>query len=100
MLQDDRHRLGILHAHALGQPHAGRRGGEGDLEMMFAGQPFLGRIGQNGAHHAAQRFLRQDVVTNVIDGHVRNQWSVISNQIADKQRFIEVQDRCPLITDD
>ena len=75
MLQDDRHGFGILRAHALGQPHAGRRGGKCDLEMMLAGQPFLGRIGQNGAHHAAQRLLRQDVVANVIDRHVRNRKS-------------------------
>ena len=54
VLQDDRHRLRILRAHALRQPHARRRGGERDLEMVLAGQAVLGRVREHGAHHAAQ----------------------------------------------
>ena len=45
-------------------------GVEGDEEMMVAGQAFLGGVGQHAAHHAAQRLLGQEVVTDMI-GHER-----------------------------
>ena len=69
MLQDDGHVLRILRPHAFGKPHAGRRGAEGDLEMMLAGKAILGDVGKHRAHDAAQGRLREDIVANVIEGH-------------------------------
>ena len=57
----------------LRQPHAGRRGVEGDLEMMLARQAFLGRVRQHRAHDAAQRRLGENVVADVIVGHRQDQ---------------------------
>ena len=69
MLQDDRHLLRVLRVHPRRQLHARGIGGEGDLEMMVARQALLGDVGEHGAHDAAQRGLRQDVVADMIDRH-------------------------------
>ena len=69
MLQHDGHGLRILRPHPLGQPHARRRGVEGDLEMVVARQAVLGGVRQHGAHDAAQGRLGEKVVADVIDSH-------------------------------
>ena len=70
VLQHDGHRLRILRPHPLGQPHARRHGVECDLEMVLARQAVLGGIRQHGAHDAAQRRLGENVVTDVVYGHI------------------------------
>jgi hypothetical protein len=39
--------------------------------MMLARQAILGDVGEHGAHDAAQGRLRENVITNVIEGHGR-----------------------------
>ncbi len=70
VLQDNGHLFRILRAQPLGQPHAVGFGIEGDIEMMLAGQALFGRVGEHGAHHAAQRLLGQKVIAYLV-GHGR-----------------------------
>src|SRR5258707_14999152 len=72
MLEDDRHLLRILRQQPRRKLHAlgGRQ--EGDEEMVLAGEPVLGGIGQYTAQHAAQRVARQYVVSDMIGGHFRS----------------------------
>ena len=61
--------LRILRPHALRELHAFRPGIERHVEMVLPGQAVPRSILQHGAHHAAQRVLGQDIVTDVVDGH-------------------------------
>jgi hypothetical protein len=72
VLQHDRHLLGILLAHPVGDLHAGRVGDEGDEEMVVAGQAGLGDFRQNLADHAAQRILHQNVIADHVFSHARS----------------------------
>ncbi len=46
-------------------------GVEGDVEVMLAGQAGALDLAQRLAHHAAQRILRQQVVSHQVFGHAR-----------------------------
>src|SRR5258706_5864129 len=72
MLEDDRHLLGVLRQQSRRKLHAlgGRQ--EGDEEMVLAGEPVLGGIGQYTAQHPAQRVASQHVVSDMIGGNVRS----------------------------
>src|SRR5258708_36209323 len=71
MLEDDRHLLRILRQQPRRKLHAlgGRQ--EGDEEMVLAGEPVLGGIGQYTAEDPAQRVARQYVLSDMIAGHLR-----------------------------
>ena len=69
MLEHDGHLFRIAFVQPVGDLYAVRRGVEGDEEMVIAGKPAFGGIGQHVADHAAQGVLDQNVVTDVIDGH-------------------------------
>ena len=69
VLQHDRHLLGILLAHPVGDLHAGRIGDECDEEMVVAGQARLGDFRQNLANHATQSILHENVIADHVFGH-------------------------------
>ena len=54
------------------QADAGGAAGEGNEEVMIAGQARLGHLRQHLAHHAAQGLAGQDIVADQIFGHGRN----------------------------
>ena len=64
MLQDDRHLFGVLLAQTLRQDNAGCERVERDVEVVVAGQAFFSRLGQDGAHDVAHRFLRKSFVVD------------------------------------
>ena len=68
MLEDHRHLVRIALAHAARQAQAGRRGLEGDEEVVLALQAVAGDIGQNLAHDPPQSVLDEQVVTDQV-GH-------------------------------
>src|SRR5262249_26684776 len=72
VLKDDSHFLGKLSRDPRRHAHAMRAGIEGDVEMVLARQTVFGGVVENGAHDAAKRFAREDVVTDMIDGHDRS----------------------------
>ena len=69
-LDDDGHLLGIALAQSRRHAHARRAGEERDEEMMVAGKAGARDFGQDLAHDAAQRLLGQNVVADVVVGHV------------------------------
>ena len=69
-LDDDGHLLGIALAQPRRHAHAGRAGQEGDEEVVVAGKAGACDLGQDLAHDAAQRLLGQNVVADVVVGHV------------------------------
>ena len=69
VLEDDGHVLGVAGEEAARHPHPRRVGGEGDEEMMLAGQAGARHLGHDLADDAAKRVLGEDVVAYLVVGH-------------------------------
>jgi len=69
MLDDDGHQLGIFFAQPRGNAHTRRGGQEGDEEMMLARKAGLDDLADYLADHAAQRLLRENIVTDKVLAH-------------------------------
>ncbi len=83
VLQDDRHLVGIALQHRRRDDHARRLGLERDVEMMLARQAVARRVAKHLAHHRAQRFLNQQIVTDVVGGHGNPQWKTLPGRLAE-----------------
>jgi hypothetical protein len=59
----------VLRQHSWRQSHPFGRGFKGNVKVMLTRQPILCHVYQHGAQHAAQSFLCQQIVADVIDGH-------------------------------
>jgi hypothetical protein len=66
VLKHDRHLFGVFGAQIVGQHHAGVGAAERDVEMVRAGQTFVGDLRQHAANNAAQRIVDESVVLKAI----------------------------------
>src|SRR5688500_927464 len=69
MLEHDCHLLGVHLEEAARHPHARRSRGKFYVEVVRPRKPSPRDLGEHLANHAAQRVLRQDVVTDQIVSH-------------------------------